>query len=157
MLGQYFFDYLQNKIIKRIKVTADVNLAKKHYENHEWEDQSKHASCFIYYNFYKVTANVATPYELQSLKTRPFGMHLGYVRKSQNIVSLRQMVWYSCAEPAIHNLNFKLLKDRDLFIDAKIDFKHCRNADGIDGSGRPYVLVGFPYWTMTFEVDYVEF
>ena len=75
MLGQYFFDYSWTKLIKRIKVTADANLVKKHYENHQWEDQSKHASHFIYYNFYKVHANVATPFDLQSQKTRPFGMH----------------------------------------------------------------------------------
>ena len=63
---------------------------------------------------------------------------------------MRKSVRNSCAEPVIHNLNFKLVKDHDIFIDTKVDFKHCGNADGIDSSGRPYVLVAFPYW-MTFE------
>lgn len=34
MLGQYFWDYSLTKIITRIKITADANLAKK-YENHQ--------------------------------------------------------------------------------------------------------------------------
>ena len=77
------------------------------------------------------------------------------MRESPNIVSTRKSVWNFCAEPAVHNLNFRLLKDRDIFVDTKVDFKHCGNADGIDSSGKRYMLVAFPYWTMTFEVDYV--
>ena len=156
MLGQYFFDYSQTNLIKRIKVTADGNLVKKHYKNHQWEDQSKHASHFVYYNFYEVHANVATPFDLQSQKTPPFGMHFGYVRKSCNIVSRKSHIWNSCAEPAIHNLDLILVKDHDFF-GTKIVRKHCGNADGINGNGRPYVLVTFPYWMMTFQVDYIEF
>ena len=151
-MGQYFFDYSRTKIITRIKVTVDANLARKHYENHQWEDQSKHASHFIYYSFYKIIANVASPYALQHQKTRPTCVTFGFVGNNANIVSTCNHVWNSCAEPAIHNLDFTLVKDCDLFMDAKVDFKHCGNADEIDSSGRP-----FPYWTTSFEVDYVEF
>ena len=138
-------------------MTVNANLAKKHYENRQWEDQSKNASRFIYYNLYEVVANVATPYELFGQKTALVRLTFLKVRENPNIVSRRTSVWNSCTEPAVHNLNFKLSKDCDLFIDAKVDFKHCGNADGIDSSWRPYVLVAFPYWMMTFEVDYVEF
>ena len=158
MLGQYYFDYSRTKIITRIKVTADANLAKKHYENHQWEDQSKHASQFISNNFYDIEANFANPYDLFVQKSRPTGLTFGSLKGHSNISSsTRTNVWHSCAGPAVHNLNHKILKDGDLFVDAKVDFVHCRHADGIDGSGRPYVLVAFPYFTMTIEINYVEF
>ena len=66
-------------------------------------------------------------------------------------------VYHSIAESAVHNVNFKVLKNDNVSIDTKIDFVHCGNADGIDDNGRPYVLVAFSYYTMTFEVDFVEF
>ena len=79
MLGQSFFDYSQTNIIKRIKVSANANLVRKHYENHQWEDESKNASHFIYYNLYKVKANVANPYLLQHRKTNLYGVTFFYM------------------------------------------------------------------------------
>ena len=153
MLGQHYFDYSWTKIITRLKVTADANLAKKH------EDQSKQASQFIHYNFYDVEANVANAYDLQTVKTRPSGLTFGGLRGHNNILSgSRTNFWNSCAAgPVVHNLNYKIYKDEDLFLDTKVDFIHCGNADGIDFAGRPYVLVTFSYFTTTVEVDYIEF
>ena len=116
MLGQYYWDYSWAKIITRIKVTADANLAKKHYENHQWEDQSKHASRFIFYNLYDIEANVANPLDLQARKAKTIGLTFGGIREHSNISSNRKKIWNSCAEPAVHNINFKLHKDSDLFI-----------------------------------------
>lgn len=130
-------------------------MAKEHYQNYEWEDESKRASHFVYYNLYSISANVASPYESStSQKTRQL-VWLEYLRKSQNIVSTRSGSWNSCAEPAIHNLNFKLFKDQDIFIDSKIDFIHCGNTVEIISNGKPYILVAFPYWTVTVEIDYM--
>ena len=120
-------------------MTVDANFAKKH-ENHKWEDQSKHASRFVYYNFYDVRINAASLYYLySSQRTQLTGIIFEYVRKQPTNISMRKSSWNSCGEPAIHNLEFKLVKDHDLFVDARINFKHCGNADGIDGNGRPYV------------------
>lgn len=87
LLFQYFGDYSKTRIVTRIKVTTDANLAKKHYDNHEWEDESKFGSRFIKFGLFDVEMNVATPYFLQYPCILPVGITFDYLRKRSNFTS----------------------------------------------------------------------